>query len=229
MAARGRHTRVADQLRAAIVAGDLPVGTWLREVEIATQSGVSRAPVREALRALERDGLVVSYPNRGVQVIGVDVREAIELFTPMRVTVETFAARRICGPAFESGRAGVVAALEAAISEGDATARTGDPAAFVAADLAFHGAICGACDHPITTQLWQLVEPRIHLIFRARYTGSAQERGAAAAEMIGRHREIVAALAQGDGELAVALLNAHIVRGMRLASAGLPRAADGTE
>src|SRR5581483_5669067 len=92
---RALHQRVADQLRAAIVSGDVAPGTWLREVDVAERVGVSRAPVREALRALERDGLIVSYPYRGVQVLGVDVAEAIELFTPLRQTIESYAARRL--------------------------------------------------------------------------------------------------------------------------------------
>ena len=140
--ARGLHARVADQLRAAIVEGELAAGSWLRELEISRELGVSRAPVREALRALEQDGLVVSYPYRGVQVVGVDVAEAIELFTPLRITIESFAARRICRRAFEGRRAGALCGLRAAIAQGDAAAERGQRRAIVAADLAFHGALC---------------------------------------------------------------------------------------
>ena len=77
-----RRHRVAEALRASIVSGRLRPGDRLREVELATQLGTSRAPVREALRQLEQEGLVLSSPYRGTEVIGVSQEEVEEVLVP---------------------------------------------------------------------------------------------------------------------------------------------------
>src|SRR5581483_1455808 len=135
--------------------------------------------VREALRALERDGLIESYPYRGVRVLDVDVAEAIELFTPLRQTVEGFAVRKLLeGAACPDGRSRLEAVLdrmEAAIATQRAAAARGDRHGVAGADLAFHRALCCQSGVPLVTQLWLLVEARVELIFNARYAVSDPE------------------------------------------------------
>lgn len=67
--------RIAAALREAILTGDLPPGTWLRQDEIALRLGASRLPVREALRILEAEGLTELSPNRGARVPVLDFDE----------------------------------------------------------------------------------------------------------------------------------------------------------
>lgn len=71
---------VADQLRAAILDGVLTAGSKIREVEVAEQTGVSRGPVREALRILSDEGLVVLRHNRGAEVAGITPDDAVEIY-----------------------------------------------------------------------------------------------------------------------------------------------------
>jgi DNA-binding GntR family transcriptional regulator len=79
---------VADGIRLAILRGQLAPGQALRQEELAKQFGLSRAPVREALRQLEAEGLVVSYPHRGTVVAELSPEDIEEVFL-IRITLET--------------------------------------------------------------------------------------------------------------------------------------------
>jgi DNA-binding GntR family transcriptional regulator len=81
---------IADALRQAILHGLFQGGQSLRQDEIATKFGVSRIPVREALRQLEAEGLVVFQPNRGATVTTVSPQEAQEIYE-IRLALETMA------------------------------------------------------------------------------------------------------------------------------------------
>src|SRR6266480_5545786 len=70
---------VRDGLRKAIFDGDLVAGTQLRQDEIASRFGTSRIPVREALRQLESEGLVIFHPNRGAVVKGLSLEDVLEM------------------------------------------------------------------------------------------------------------------------------------------------------
>ncbi|EPD68795.1 MULTISPECIES: GntR family transcriptional regulator [unclassified Streptomyces] len=85
---RSRH--IADTLRDEILAGDLPPGTWLRQDELAARLGVSRIPVREALRMLESEGLTESFPNRGSRVLVLSLQD-VNTYYRMRERLEPLA------------------------------------------------------------------------------------------------------------------------------------------
>ena len=84
---------VAERLRAQIVAGELASGTKLRQVEIARRFGVSTTPVREALAALQREGLVRLHPQRGAVVFVPTVEDLREHYE-IRAALEALAASR---------------------------------------------------------------------------------------------------------------------------------------
>jgi DNA-binding GntR family transcriptional regulator len=71
---------VAEQIRARILSGEFAPGARIRQEELASQFGTSRIPVREALRHLESDGLVVIVPNSGVWIAKVDVEKCVEMW-----------------------------------------------------------------------------------------------------------------------------------------------------
>ena len=79
---------VADGIRLAILRGQLAPGQTLKQEELAKQFGLSRAPVREALRQLEAEGLVISYPHRGTVVARLSADDIEEVFL-IRITLET--------------------------------------------------------------------------------------------------------------------------------------------
>src|SRR4051812_42489881 len=91
---------VAERLREEIVAGDLPAGSRLRQVEIARRFGVSTTPVREALAALQREGLVRLHPQRGAVVFVPtveDLREHYEIRAALEAVGAPPAAGRLEG------------------------------------------------------------------------------------------------------------------------------------
>jgi DNA-binding GntR family transcriptional regulator len=83
---------VAERLRAEILEGRLPPGTWIRQERIAKEMGVSQMPVREALRELSAEGLVEHAPYRGVRVAEVRIDDVADLYA-CRAYVEGLAAR----------------------------------------------------------------------------------------------------------------------------------------
>ncbi|MDZ7907162.1 MAG: GntR family transcriptional regulator [Gemmobacter sp.] len=85
---QGAYRRLLEDIRA----GSLPPGTRLRETELAERLGISRTPVREAIRQLEADGLVIHLPRQGATVRSLDYAEVIELYE-MRAVLEGTAAR----------------------------------------------------------------------------------------------------------------------------------------
>ncbi|WP_396910244.1 GntR family transcriptional regulator [Mycolicibacterium sp.] len=72
--------RVADELRDAILRGQYPPGTRLRQEELAAQYGASRVPVREALRILESEGLITTVANAGAWIARLSLAECVELY-----------------------------------------------------------------------------------------------------------------------------------------------------
>lgn len=90
---RGDGIRYAyDTLRARILAGDLPAGATLSQVQLADEMGVSRTPLREAVRLLEREGLVYAEPRRRMRVQDVSVEDLEQLFAS-RILLESFGVR----------------------------------------------------------------------------------------------------------------------------------------
>jgi DNA-binding GntR family transcriptional regulator len=89
---RGTADIVAQALRQAILGGVFQDGQALRQDELAARFSISKIPVREALRRLEAEGLVIFYPNRGAVVASLSAAEAQEI-AEMRVALETLALR----------------------------------------------------------------------------------------------------------------------------------------
>lgn len=85
---------IVETIRNMIYEKELMPGSPIREMELTKQLGVSRTPVREAFILLERDGLVVNHPNRGIYVREFNEQDISEIFT-VRVTLENLAARLV--------------------------------------------------------------------------------------------------------------------------------------
>jgi DNA-binding GntR family transcriptional regulator len=100
-----------DILRTAILDGSLPAHALVRQDELASAYGVSRMPIREAIRLLEAEGLVISRPNRGVVVAPLDPEDAEEIFD-VRAALESLALRRSIPRLDQKQKNQAVAALE---------------------------------------------------------------------------------------------------------------------
>lgn len=134
-AVRDRHAlqtlpdQIAERIYSAIVGGEYEPGERIREEELASNFGVSRGPVREALRILERDSVVRVVPNRGAHVTPLSVKELNELFEIRRVLAGAMV-RRLGKPSPE-----VLAHLGDKVNELERRARNVDQDAYVAASV----------------------------------------------------------------------------------------------
>jgi DNA-binding GntR family transcriptional regulator len=189
---------VAERLRAQIVAGELPSGSKLRQVEIARRFGVSTTPVREALAALQREGLVRLHPQRGAVVFVPTVEDLREHYE-IRAALEAVAAARTAERFEESW----VAPLEALLDE----MSTGPPAArYIELNQHFH------------TQLYEHCERQrlVEMIAGLRDASSAYlhiyraAKDFPVARLDGEHRRILAACVARNAEEAAAATREHL-------------------
>lgn len=153
--------QVADRLRSQIGAGALAPGARLVERELAQELGVSRVPVREALRRLESEGLVTVQPRRGVVVRSLTPGDLEDLFD-VRLALEAQAARL----AALRADADQVAALDQIVSQSRRAMREGDRAALAVANTAFHDAVVEAAHNPLLSSMLEPLQGRLRWLFQ---------------------------------------------------------------
>ena len=209
---------VQRELTRQILAGDLPSGTRLTEIETARRLGVSRGPVREAFRALEESGLVRFEKNRGVFVRDVGFEEADEIFE-LRALLDEFAGRR----AAQNARAADIRELESLVDRMERAAERGEADDYFAMNLAFHDRIVALAGNAKLAQLYRRLVNELSLYRRA----SLETRGALPAS-VAEHRAIVARIASGQAAAAGHLLHEHVMASRGRAEAAKPRANGGT-
>src|SRR5215203_5539778 len=179
-----RGQQVIEILRTAIIMGSYEPGERLIEATLSAELGTSRGPVREALRQLENEGLVMSFPYRGAVVLGVSDEEVQEVLIPIRLTLERYSFAR---------------ALDRLTD--DDFAELGKQIWLIdEADLSFHEIVIAASGQLHTVQIWRTIGPRIRGYFY-RY-----ERSRSFEETVEEHRVLLAALQTRDPEIALAQL-----------------------
>jgi len=193
--------RLRESIEEDIATGKLLPGTRLDEVELATRFGVSRTPIREALRLLLGEGLVETRPHRGAVVAQVTPQRLIEMFEVM-AELEAMCARLAARRMSDEELAEIEAAHEAC--RGSAAARDAD--AYFYANERFHYAIYAASHNTFLFEqaaaLQRKLRPyrRLQLRVRNRPQRSFEE-----------HQAILDALRAGDAERAVQTIRAHVV------------------
>jgi DNA-binding GntR family transcriptional regulator len=196
---------VSKELERMILSGELKAGERLNEQALAMRLGVSRGPVREATRALERAGLVTVIVNQGVFVRQIGFEEALEIYD-VRAVVTGFACQRLAGrlaPEQEAELADLIGQMDEAIGRGDTTDYYG-------LNLRFHDAMMTFADHRRAKQVYESLINETHL-FRQRALGSRDSM----MESNSEHRAILEAIAEGDGERARKLGEDHSLAGKR--------------
>jgi len=205
---------VYEYLRGELLAGRLAAGTWMREQEVARMLDVSRTPVREAVRRLAQDGLLVIEANRGVRVPVPDLAEARATYE-VRSTLEGMAAELAARHVGEDARP----TLEAA--EDDASRH-------IEADNAFHAGVAELSGNPVLLEHIERLNvriTRIKIITRhLNPTGFARE----------QHAAIVGAILAGDPALARQRMEQHVKSNLdfierKLQQVGEPADPTGTE
>jgi DNA-binding GntR family transcriptional regulator len=195
-----RVQQVTETLRMAIIAGRFAPGERLIESVLSTELGTSRGPVREALRQLENEGLVMSFPYRGAVVLGVSDDEVHEVLIPIRLTLERSSFAR----ALEKMTDNDFAELGKQIWLMEQAGKANNLLKLVEADLAFHEIVILASGQLHTLQIWRTIEPRIRAYFY-RY-----ERFRSFEETVEEHRTLLAALQTRDPAIALEQLELHI-------------------
>lgn len=192
--------QVAGSIREAIAEGRIPPATRLLEVSLAREMGTSRAPVREALSQLAREGLVIKEPNRGARVVEL-TEETVREVASLRGLLEGFAASL----AAERLNANHIAALDAMVKEMDRAAQDGEYARLVELDYQFHDFICRCSGHRTLYETWQAISGKVRLYLS---TTNLMYRNLKA--VVRGHGEIVAALRSRDRVRANRVMQEHL-------------------
>lgn len=143
-----RSLRVYEALRRAVLEGELAPGQRLVMRELAQRYGVSDVPVREALRMLQRDGLIEMLPYRGARVVTLSPEEIEEAYL-IRGHLESLATAE----AVDYLKASDVEQLKDCLRRMEAVAARGDCLAYADLNREFHGVILGACPYRRLTEL----------------------------------------------------------------------------
>lgn len=179
---------VRDELERLILGGEFLAGQRLNENELAEQMGVSRGPVREAARSLERDGLVTAVANQGVFVRKLSIEDALELYD-LRAIIAGY----LCAAAASAVTPEMVAALEDYLDRMDGAIAEADEPTYFALNLEFHDYIAAASGTGRAHALYVALGKEVRL-FRHRVLQGDDALVTSNTE----HRRIVAAIRQSD-------------------------------
>jgi len=190
---------VYSTLRHCIVLGDLAPGERLRSDGLATKLGVSRTPVREALRKLEAEGLVAVSPRLGLVVREISEQDLSEIFV-IREALEAAAARL----AAENGTSAEIADIRELLEDMEAVRQRGQLEGFRELTAEFHLCVCRASHNSrLLRMLKDLLDQVRHLKTSTLFIEGR------AAEALQEHRELLLALEARDPERAEAVARAH--------------------
>lgn len=198
------HTEAANALRAMILAGELPPGARLREVQLCDQFGVSRTPVREALRTLAAEGLVDLLPNRSVVVSELQAPDIEHLFLVFG-TIEGLAAELACARITEGELAEIGRLLAEMVDHHGRAER----APYMRLNQQIHRRTVEIAANPVLFSVWQSLAPRVERaralanLDHTRWTGALIE-----------HSKMFTALAARDGPLLARLTREHFTNSL---------------
>jgi DNA-binding GntR family transcriptional regulator len=195
-------------IRGVIINGQAAPGTHLTEAQLSRESGLSRTPVRDALRRLKTEGLLVRGPNNGAAVAAFTSSD-VAAIREIRCRLEGYAAERAAGritPEEIERLEAIAGEMERVVAAG-----TADRVAFADLNIAFHLGIAAASGSPhLQTQIQSMVQLPLALLRRGTWpTKAATARGQR------HHREIIEALRRGDAHWAATQMCAHIASALR--------------
>ncbi len=205
LAPRALYEEVAELLRQRIFARELEPGSWIDELRIAEQLGISRTPLREALKVLAAEGLVTMKVRRGAYVTEVSEKDLRDVYHLLAL-LESDAARVVAQHASDEQ----IAALQAQQAELEAAMHDRDR--FFAINEAFHLQLLAWSDNKWRSQMVADLRKvmklnRHHSLFKS---GRIEQ-------SLAEHRGIVDALARRQGELAAQRMTAHFMNGLQAA------------
>ena len=193
---RPLRDKVVDELRRRIIDGAYEPGHRLTEERLADDFGVSRNPVREAIRVLEAEGFLRAQPRRGAVVAQMSVQDVEDLFD-VRMSLEELAARLAAqrlGPDDS-------AVLTKLLTTAQTTRRMADLAAL---NTRFHAAVCALAGNRLLTGLMESLHGRLQWVYRQSVATRAEDSWA-------EHRELAAAILSKDAEAAGRAARSHVL------------------
>lgn len=191
---------VFQTLRNAILTGELEPGERLMETQLGEKLGVSRTPIREAIRKLELEGLVVMVPRKGAQVAPFTEKDIIDVLE-VRAALEALAARLACKRMDDRA----FLRLQLAITEYEYAFKDGDIETMIEKDVEFHETMFNATQNDRLIQLFSSMREQIQR-YRVTYFKNVTE----SERVLSEHLALLDALKARDEELAAGLATEHI-------------------
>lgn len=191
---------VFNTLRQAILRGELKPGERLMEIQLANKLGVSRTPIREAIRKLELEGLVLMIPRKGAEVAEItekSLRDVLEV----RRALEELAVQLVCEKITEEE----IEELKAAAKEFENVLKDGDITKIAEADVRFHDVIYMATDNQKLIQLLNNLREQMYR-FRVEYLKREEVRP----QLLAEHEEIIATIERREKATATKVVCEHI-------------------
>jgi DNA-binding GntR family transcriptional regulator len=209
------HGNAVAALREMIVCGELAPGSRLKEVELGAALSVSRTPLREAIKVLASEGLVVLLPNRSALVADLDLAGCEALYEVV-IVLEELAARLACSRISDEEVARITTLHEAMIRHHE----KGELAAYFELNQQIHGGIVQASENPVLIDTWSRLN---HQVRRAKFLPNVVGR-ARWPEAVREHEAMLAALKARDGERLASLVRPHFANGLAVLKAAYTQA-----
>ena len=198
------HGSAVQTLRAMIVSGQIRPGEPLREKELCDELGISRTPLREAIRTLAREGLVRLFPNRSAVCAPVDIEEVGDLFQTIS-HLESLGATLACQRATEADIDAIFDLHRRMIKWFE----QGQLRRYIEANQAIHRRLIHASRNVVLIEMWELLVPRVE---RARLLANLYpDRWHAAVD---EHEQMLVALKARDGNALALLMSDHYLNGL---------------
>ncbi len=198
MSDRSLSEVVSEQIRGRILAGTLKPGERLVEDRLSAELGVSRVPVREALRGLSAEGLVTLLPRRGATVVEVTPESVAEL-VEVRALLEGLNAKL----AAQRHDPEIIEQLKDTLARGNQAAKTGTAEELARLNAEFHERLTVASRNTVLSEVMRGLRERTSIAFAI--NGRARAR-----DDWDEHAGVLAAVIAGDAELASLLANRHV-------------------
>ena len=191
---------VFNTLRQAIITGEFAPGERLMEIALANRLGVSRTPVREAIRKLELEGLVVMIPRKGAEVAKItekDLRDVLEVRSSLEELAAELATERMNEEIKEK--------LEKALDDFKKAIDSEDNAAIADSDVEFHDIIFEATGNARLIQIISNLREQMYR-YRLEYVKDTEYHTV----LLNEHRELVKAMFEGKKDEARKIMKKHI-------------------
>jgi DNA-binding GntR family transcriptional regulator len=198
-------------LRTAILQYRIPPGTKLVEAELASQLGVSRVPIREALQRLEQEGLVKISPHKGAVVVGLDDQELLAL-VQVRAMIEEICIAQACSTATASDLSLLHELSDAVPLPGEGT----DAGRIAELDIAFHRYIVDISHYAFLRHFWSSVDGIVRIRYEAMDSRPGSRIKYHNPEGVVTHKQIAEALESRDPARSKSAIRNHIVSGWGL-------------